>query len=207
MNIITILVSKLAVPQRLQRSGNIIELSKGNANVPGNTALVTELETAQGVFQTAQNAVETHRLLADQLMAARDAAEAVWLTRLTALAGFTESATGGDAEKILSTGFGVRGNPVPPQPVEQILNVKVAFNGEPGKSVVSWKADPQADAYVVECCADPITSAGWKYMNAVRRPKFIGNGATPGQICWYRVRGINAGGEGPWSEPAMRPVM
>jgi hypothetical protein len=113
----------------------------------------------------------------------------------------------GDPEKILSTGFGVKGEPVPPQPVQQIQNVKVTFNGEPGKSIVRWKADPHADAYVVECCPDPITPAGWKYMDTVRPAKFHGNGATPGQPCWYRVRGINLSGNGPWSEPALRPVM
>ncbi len=206
MPIITILV-KLTVLQKLQRGTDILTKSNGNINVSGNAALVTALTTSQAAFAAAQEAVEAHRTTAAQLMAARDAAEAAWMTDMTALAGFTESATDGDAEKILSTGFSVRGEPVPPQPVQQIVNVKVAFNGEPGKSIVRWKADAQADAYVMECCADPITPAGWKYMGTVRRPKFIGNGATPGEVCWYRVRGINAEGDGPWSEPAMRPVM
>jgi hypothetical protein len=207
MKIITILVSKLTVPQRLQRIGNILELSKDNVNAPGNGPLVAELEAAHTGLQEAQNALETHHLLTAQLVAARDAADALCNAKLTLLAGFTESATGGDPEKILSTGFGVRGSAQPPQPVQQILNVKVTFNGEPGKSIVRWKADPHADAYVVECCADPITPDGWKYMGTVPSPKFVGNGATPGQVCWYRVRGINREGDGPWSEPAMRPVM
>ena len=68
--------------------------------------------------------MEAQRTTAAQLMAARDAVEADWLAKLTALAGFTESATDGNPEKILGTGFGIRGEPVPPQPVQQILNVK-----------------------------------------------------------------------------------
>lgn len=206
MSIITILVSKLTVPQKLQRIGNIIELSTNNANVPGNATLVAEVQTAWEAFQAAQNAMDTHRLLAEQLLTARNDAEAACLAKLAALAGFTESATGGDAAKILTTGFGVKGAPTPPQPVGQVLNVKVAFTGEPGKSLVTWKADPHAVAYVVECTLDPDAADGWKYMATVKRPKFIGNGATPGQPCWYRIRAINDLGEGPWSEPALRPV-
>ena len=37
--------------------------------------------------------------------------------------------------------------------------------------------------------------------------KFTGNGAIPGKECWYRVAGVNRIGRGPWSVPALRPVM
>jgi hypothetical protein len=207
MAIITMNVSDLTLLQKLARGATIIEFSLNNENVPNNGPLVAKLQASQTALEAAEAAVIAHRTLAEQLIAARDAALETWLADLTGLAGFTESATGGVAEKILTTGFGVRGLPSPPQPVSQILNVRVSFNGEPGKSIVSWKRDTHADAYVVECCPDPITPTGWKYMKTVKPPKFQGNGATPGQACWYRVRGINGAGEGPWSEPALRPVM
>jgi hypothetical protein len=126
---------------------------------------------------------------------------------VTALAGFTQSATGGDAAKILTTGFDVRAEPSLPQPVEQIVNVKVSFTGEPGKSLVSWKRDPHADAYRIQCSPDGITATSWKDLATVVEASFEGNGATPGMVCWYRVAGVNALGQGVWSEPALRPVM
>ncbi len=60
---------------------------------------------------------------------------------------------------------------------------------------------------MIECCQDPITEAGWKNMGTVVEPKFTGHGAIPGKLCWYRVAGVNKLGQGPWSEPALRPVM
>ena len=140
-------------------------------------------------------------------MSERDSALEAWMQAITALAAFTESATGGDADKILSAGFGVKGLPSPEQPVGQVQNVRVTFNGEPGKSVLRWKRDRNADAYVIQCCQDPIVDNEWVYLATTPETKFTGNGAIPGQRCWYCVAAVNRLGQGPWSEPALRPVM
>ena len=89
----------------------------------------------------------------------------------------------------------------------QVLNVRVAYTGDPGYSEVSWKKESNADAYVVECSQEPITEAGRRNMGTVVGVKYVGNGAIPGQKCWYRVSAVNRDGRGPWSEPALRPVM
>jgi hypothetical protein len=41
----------------------------------------------------------------------------------------------------------------------------------------------------------------------VTEAKFEGNGTIPGQKYWYCVAGVNKLGQGPWSKPALRPVM
>lgn len=64
-----------------------------------------------------------------------------------------------------------------------------------------------ADGYVVECSPDPTMDESWKNMGTVAEVKYVGNGATPGQKCWYRVAAVNRAGRGPWSEPALGPVM
>jgi len=33
------------------------------------------------------------------------------------------------------------------------------------------------------------------------------SGAEPGKVCWFRICAVNVLGQGPWSEPARRPVM
>jgi hypothetical protein len=60
---------------------------------------------------------------------------------------------------------------------------------------------------VIECSQDPITETSWKNMGTVTEVKYVGNGATPGHKCWYRVAAVNRAGQGPWSDPALRPVM
>jgi hypothetical protein len=182
-------------------------MGQGDANVPGNGPPLAVLEAAQTALAEAQAAFEESQQTTKHLKSLRDTALQNWQAAVTALGVFTESATGGDAAKILSAGFDVKSAPQPPQPVQQILNVRVHFNGTPGYSEVRWKRDRRAEAYVVECCQDPITENGWKNMGTVTEPKFSGNGAIPGKACWYRVAGVNKLGQGVWSEPALRPVM
>lgn len=83
----------------------------------------------------------------------------------------------------------------------------MGFTGNPGDSEVRWKREKNADAYVVQVSPEPITDTSWKNMGTVTEPKFEGNGATPDQTCWYRAAGVNRLGQGPWSEPALRPVL
>ena len=108
MAIIAINTSQLPIPQKLIRGQDIITKSTSNPNVPGNTALLTAFSTQQAAFTAANAAYEANRQDARELLSARDAALEAWNGALTGLAGFTESATGGDETKILSAGFGVR---------------------------------------------------------------------------------------------------
>lgn len=199
--------NKLTIPEKIGKGQEIINMSTDNPSVPGNTALVTALSTAQAALVTANAAFEQGRQDCKQMLAARDVALNDWSAAINGLAAFTESATGGDTTEILSTGFAVKAQPSPPQPVGQVLNVRVAFTGDPGYSEVSWKKESSADAYVVECSQEPITDSSWRNMGTVVGVKYLGNGAIPGQKCWYRVSAVNRAGRGPWSEPALRPVM
>lgn len=207
MSIIAMNVNRLPIAEKLVKGQDIITKSTSNPNVPGNTAPLAAFSTAQTKLTAANAAYEANRQAATTLMTARDNALDEWNTTLTGLAGFTESATGGVAEKIQSAGFAVRGSATPPRPVGQVQDVRVSYNGTPGYSDVRWERETSADAYMVQCSPDPITEASWKNMGTVTRAKFEGNGATPGQKCWYRVAAVNALGAGPWSEPALRPVM
>ena len=204
---IAINTSKLSIPEKLVKGQDIITMSTGNAKVPGNAALVTVLSTAQQGLASANSAYEQGRQDCKQMLLTRDAALETWNAAVTGLAGFTESATGGNAPYIVSAGFDVKAAPAPPQPVGQVLNVRVSFTGDPGYSEVRWKRETHADAYVVECSQEPITETSWRNMGTVAEVKYVGNGAIPGQKCWYRVSAVNRAGRGPWSEPALRPVM
>ncbi len=200
-------IQRLSVPERLLKGQDIITKSTNNPNVPGNTTALATFSAAQTAFNTTSAAVEANKQLAKQLMAARDAAEEAWVVAINGLAGVTESATEGVAEKILSAGFDVRGEPTPPAPVSQVKNVEVSFTGMPGHSNVKWKRETNSDAYVLQRSPEPITDSSWINVGTVTEAKYEGNGTIPGQKCWYRVAGVNRLGQGPWSEPALRPVM
>ena len=92
MSKIKINVATLPVPQKLIRGMEFINMGTSNPNVPGNTALITALTTAQAALQSAEAAAEQARTTAKQETADRNAALTVWGTNL---AGFTQSATAG----------------------------------------------------------------------------------------------------------------
>lgn len=207
MSIIVLNVSRLNNNGQLGKGTVIITQSTGNPNVPGNAVPLATVVTGHAAFTAANDAWEAYKQQGVTLKAALDTAQANYIQALTGLAGFTEMVTGGDAEKITSAGFDVRRPVSPPQPVQQILNVKVGFTGEPGHSLVSWKRDSRAEAYTVQRSPEPITDTSWVTVGTVTGVKYEGNGATPGQKYWYRVAGVNKLGQGVWSEPALRPVM
>lgn len=207
MSVIVMNTSTLPVAEKIVKGQDIITKSTNNPNAPGNEDALTAFVAAQVALIAANAACEACETACDEAGSAREDKLTEWTTALTGLAGVTESVTQGDKTKILSTGFGVKSPPSPPQPVAQVLNVRVSFTGNPGYSEVRWQRVTGADAYVVECSPDPITETSWKSMGTVAGVKYLGNGAVPGHKCWYRVAAVNRAGQGPWSEPALRPVM
>ena len=209
MSKIKINVSHIPVPQKLVRGMEFINMGTGNPNVPGNAALITAMTTAQTALQNAEEAMVQARNTARQKTVDRNTALATWGTAVTNLAGFTQSATAGNAGKILSAGFGVANPPVPlPVPaLVAVTGVTVALNGSPGHSKVSWNHVPGADGFLVQGSADPITPTSWQMPQISMKLACDTNGATAGQKYWYRVAAFNGGGQGPWSPVTERPVM
>jgi len=130
-----------------------------------------------------------------------------WKRKLKALAAKTESITGGQPAGVLSAGFEMKSGPSPSQPLEAPVALHVATNGTPGMTKLSWDPLKGAVSYLVETCADPISPDGWEQIDTPTTAACTVNGAEPGKKRWYRVAGVNALGQGPWSEPAARPVM
>ena len=200
-------LSRLTIEQKLTLGQNIITASTSNPNVPGNTAVLAAFSTTQTALEDKLAAAVAARSTSKTCTTEQDDAEALWDDKLVALASFTQSATGGNAAKIESAGFGVRGTPTPVPLPEQVMSLNVMLNGSPGHSKLNWEGVSGADGYLVQGSPDPITATGWTQSIVSTKTTFLGNGATAGQKYWFRVAAFNARGQGPWSEPASRPVM
>jgi hypothetical protein len=207
MATIKINVDGLPLAQKILKGQDIVTKETANPNVPGNTAILAAFSTAQTALQTAVAAAIAARGASMQATTAQKDAEAEWKNQLTLLAAFTETATGGDAAKIETTGFEVREGPTPTPPLGAVESLMVRLNGAPGHSKLKWKRLAGADGYVVQGSADPITATSWSQGMISTKTSLMANGAVAGQQYWYRVAGFNALGQGPWSAIAPRPVM
>lgn len=207
MALITTNVSKLSLADKLVKGQEIITKSTANPDVPGNTAVLAAFSTAQTTLKTAMDVEVAARGTVTQKMTVREDAQADWTTKLNALAGFTESVTGGLAAKIESTGFGVRAPRTPPQPLPAPEGLVARTNGTPGHTLLNWPPLEGAKSYIVQISPDPMTATSWAFACGCTKADTDVNGAEAGKRYWYRVAGVNAKGQGPWSEPACRPVM
>jgi hypothetical protein len=206
MSNIVLNTSKLILDKKLDFGQRVINMGEGNVNVPGNTVPLAAFSTAQAELNTAKLDYEEALKDCEELLVIRNTKLEAWNGALTCLAGFTENATQGVAAKILSAGFDVRAERTPPQPLAAPSNVKVQTNGSPGVTKLSWKLSG-ADSYVVQCSMTPEDPNSWEQVLVTTKTRAEVPGAEPGKICWFRVAGVNAIGQGPWCTPAQRPVM
>jgi hypothetical protein len=199
--------SNIPVAVKLTKGQDIINKSTNNADVPGNTQALADFTAAHTALAAAHADAVGTRGVAKQKTTDLKAATKGWHAALNALASHTESVTKGDPSKIQGAGFDVRAAKTPPLALAAVQNLKAQTNGVEGYTKLAWTPLAGASAYVIECSPDPITATSWRPVGNSTRAAFTGNGATAGQKCWYRVAGLNATGQGPWSDPALRPVM
>ena len=206
MSIATTNTRALSPSQKVERGVTI--LAKGTANplVPGNGPCLAAFSTSQTALASAVQAVASLRESLGQALTVRDIAELDWDNKVACLCAFTEAATSGGAVAIESAGFGVRAGRTPPQSLEAPINLMVQTNGAPGVSKLSWQLS-DADTFLVERSPEPVTADSWEQVFATTKSSCEVPGALPGQKCWFRVAGVNAAGQGPWSAVAPRPVM
>lgn len=203
---IVINASKLNPLEKVTRGQDIITKSTNNPLVPGNATVLAAFVTAQQALDEAIDAEVAARTSVSAKMTARENAVEEWVTKVNALAGFTEGATDGDAEAIESAGFAVRAPRTPPQALPPPTRVMVETNEKPGYSDLTWDPVYGAKSYVIQSTATPNDPESWAYSFSCTASKAEVNGAEVGKPHWYRVEAVNAKGQSPWSEAAARPV-
>ena len=199
--------SGLSAAEKCLRGVTICTLSLNNPKVPGNGPALAEFKASNTTLTEACAKVEVLREQLADAITERNEEEEDWDVQITAFAGVTYGITKGDPAAYESAGFGSTRPPTPPQPLEAPQNVTVKTNGTPGVSKVKWKTEPEADSYLIQCSLDPTSPVNWGASMPTVKASFVATGGEPGKVCWFRVCGVNALGQGPWSEPARRPVM
>ena len=191
---------------KIQFGKNVHTGLTGNASVLTPAPTLTALQTGITAAETANDAYEAEKDTIKTKKLARDAAVAALVDLLRAEAVTVQAATGGDATKILSTGFEVAASPTPASAPGQVLDLRVVASDHEGALKASWKRVVSAQRYELQASMDPPTATSWTLKSSSNKTRAEVNSFTSGQRIWLRARAINAAGEGAWSDPSVKTV-
>ena len=201
MSKIKIGFSKLSVTNQVERSRKIQTNMTGNLNFPTPAPALLAVKAATDAVETAYNESRGKDKNKIQILKLR---RAEMLVLIVQLAAYVQSASNGDKEIILSSGFDVIERGLPQPPVGQVMNVRLSDGNVSGKLKVAFDKTAGAKVYVIEICPDPLVEANWDAKGASTKTRFELINLTPGTKYWVRVAAIGKDGIGLWSYPAFK---
>jgi hypothetical protein len=190
----------------VQFATNVHTALTGNANVPTPNPGLAPLQTLITAAETAIDAYEAEKDVLRNKKETRDLAVLAVIAALRTEADTVQSATGGDAAKILSTGFDIKSHPSPVGIPPQVTGLKVAVGADEGTLRARWTAVRGAMSYVIQTSLDPVTPTSWVNKALVTRAFAVVNSFSSGTKVWLRVRAVGAAGEGEASDAVARIV-
>jgi hypothetical protein len=194
----------LDVSEKLQFARQIVSGMSGNPNFPTPDPALTLVTAAADSLESAYNEANVAKQNATARASTQDDTESALDAVLMKLANYVENASDGDETKILSAGMSVRAKPTPIGALAMPSNLAATAGDKEGEIDLSWDRVTGAKSYIIEMCPEPITPTGWKQVTVSTKSGFTVTGLTSGAKYWFRVLGIGAAGQGPWSDPATK---
>jgi hypothetical protein len=194
-------LSHLSVSSLLLKATNVVTSMTGNPDFPAPVPTLVVIDGKIAELTAAANEAANRDKVK---VAIRNLRRSELKSLLVELASYIQTQSGGDEDKILSTGFEVvrRGEPVGPLSPPAAL---VARTGEDiGTVSLLWYAVTGAHSYMVERNdTDPINEELWKPEGYTTSSHgYVSASLQTGHVYWYRVRAIGAAGVGAQSDPA-----
>ena len=186
----------LSIPSKIQKGRGYV---MAMANNPTFRAIDPDLETVKAAVATLETAYQD---AADggkskkQIMNDREAELDILIAQLGAS---VQAISKGNGEIIRSAGFEVRATHGPIGDLNLPLRLRATTSPHSGEAILDWKPVHGAGAYIIEKSDDGNT--GWQPASHVTGSHATISALTPTSVCWFRVAGIGAAGQGPWSDP------
>lgn len=190
--------SGLSVPNQIERARNIVTLMTGNANYTTPSPTLVVVGDAVDALETAYNQ-SRNRDKAKMVTMRSRRKEMLYL--VVQLASYVQDASGGNEEKILSSGYSVVGAKTPhPVIAGAVTNVRLSDGAVSGSIRVDWDKATNTVLYVVFASTQPE----FTYLDVqgitTKTQKEIGE-LSPGTRYWIRILPLGREEMGPISEP------
>jgi hypothetical protein len=179
------------ITEKTDKAHKIIRLMTGNPNFISPIPSLAHIDTLTTALELAQQAMDGSKRLTFQ----RDMALKAFTTGITALQGYVQAASGGIAEKILSSGFDVRNARSKTQilPAPQELSAQAGTMD--GEIKLKWKLLKGTTAYIVMAKPDNDPSAEWKQVAITSKRTTTISKLEPGQKYLLCVIAMNTAGK------------
>lgn len=190
--------SGLSVSEQVERARLIIGKMTGNATYPTPNPTLLVVGAAADALETAYNESRNRDKIK---VAALKLRRKEMLFLANQLGAYVQEASDGDAEKIFSSGFSVRGTKTPhPDIAGMVGNVRLSDGSNSGKVRVDFDKASDAVIYIIEA-SRTIDFSDENLLKGVttKTHKEIG-GLTVGIKYWVRVFGLGREEVGPYSE-------
>ena len=186
---------EMPIPEKLQRTSEIITAMTGNANFPTPNPDLADVQLAHDALAAAyQNALDGGR----SAKAEQRTKDADLKNLLRPLRNYVNEIANGDEDIVFSSGFEASKIPEPIGDLPQVINLSISSGKGDGSVLLKWKAIYGAKTYMMEVSEDGkiFTPAG----STTKSIRNVVDGLTLAQYYSFRVSAIGAAGQGPWSD-------
>jgi hypothetical protein len=199
-------LTRMTDVQVIQFARNVHMALTGNLNVPNPYPTLPVLQNLISTAESCRDAYEVQKSILRSKKSLRDEALRALCDGLRLLANTVQAATGGDPDKMKTTGFLLGKRPSPVGTPVQVTELALEAGATEGTLKASWKPVRGVKVYEVETNSDGAAALAWAHKDTVTKAKAHLNSFVSGCRIWVRVRAIGTAGPGSWSEPVVKTV-
>jgi hypothetical protein len=202
MSVLKAGIASLNPDSLLKLTNKLITRMTGNANFadpqPALAAIEAKRDELALLITEAEEGGKRDRV-------ARDICAKELKGMLRILASYVSMTAAGDANIILSSGFGIRNEAEPPTAPTTPAALKAIRSSKSGEVEVDWESVENAASYrVMMTTTDPGSpSTEWTSVAITTRSKAVINNLTMGQLYWFKVQAVGSAGISGYCDPAM----
>ena len=199
-------LTRMTDEQVIQFARNVHMALTDNPNVPNPLPALAALQDLIATAEKSIEAYEVQKSLLRNKKNLRDEAVRALCDGLRLEANTVQAATGGDPDKMRTTGFLLVKRPTPVGTPDQVTELWLEGGETEGTLKASWKPVRGVKVYELQTRADLGGADGWAHKATVTKTKALMNSFSSGNRIWVRVRAIGTAGPGSWSDPAVKIV-
>ena len=197
-------LKKMPILDKIALATRIVTAMTGNPNFATPNPALADITAQTTALRTSYNAALSKRAQAKAATDLQDADEKELDLKLTQASLYVENVSAGNDGKILSAGMNLRHNIVRIGELSVPKNLLAKAGGGDGEIILNWDPVRGARSYVVEITTDANVPSSWKHKTNVTESSAAITGLTSGGKFWFRVAGVGAAGQGPFSDPAAK---